>query len=230
MDIARATFYGVGIYSVPEASRLSGVSEPRIRRWMRGYSFKSAGRFLQSPPVWAGQLPVIDGALALGFLDLIEVRFVDAFLKRGVRWSTLRKAEARGRELFNTAHPFATKNFRTDGRGIFAELGGRTDPALIELASSQLAFSQVIAPSLAVVDFERDEAVRWWPLGAGKRVVVIDPARSFGQPIVSPEGVPTAVLARAAAVEGDEQFVARTYRVSPRSVRHAVEFEKKLAA
>jgi uncharacterized protein (DUF433 family) len=229
MDTANTNFYGVGIYSVPEAARLTGVSASRIRRWMKGYSFKSAGRTRQSPPVWAGQLPVIEGELALGFLDLIEVRFVEAFLKRGVRWSTLRKAEARGRELFDTTHPFATKNFRTDGRGIFAELGGRRDPALIELASSQLAFSQVIAPSLAGVDFERDEAVRWWPLGAGKRVV-IDPARSFGQPIVAAEGVPTAVLARAVEAEGDEQFVARTYRVSPRSVRHAVEFEKKLAA
>jgi uncharacterized protein (DUF433 family) len=229
MEAAETNFYGVGIYSVAEASRLTGVSGSRIRRTVRGYAFKSAGRVLKSPPVFSSQLPVIDGEIAVGFLDLIEVRFVDAFLRRGVSWSTVRKAEAKGRALFDTTHPFATKHFRTDGRGIFADIGGRADKAVIELASSQLAFSQVVSPFLAGIDFDGDAASRWWPLGASKRVV-IDPARSFGQPIVAREGVPTAVLAAAVRAEGAEDVVARTYEVSLASVRHAVEFEKKLAA
>jgi uncharacterized protein (DUF433 family) len=229
MDTPQANFYGVGIYSVGEASRLTGVSGPRIRRWVKGYTFKSGERVLQSPPVWISQLTPLDGEIALGFLDLIEVRFVDAFLKRGVKWTTVRKAEARARELFDTTHPFATKNFRTDGRGIFAELGSHKDKAIIELASSQLSFSQLVSPFLVGIDFEKDSAVRWWPLGSAKRVV-IDPSRSFGQPIVAKEGVPTSVLARAFEIEGEEGIVARAYQVSRISVRHAVEFEKKLAA
>ena len=35
------------------------------------------------PPVWQRQLPDIDGTLGLGFLDLMEARFVDAFRKAG---------------------------------------------------------------------------------------------------------------------------------------------------
>jgi uncharacterized protein (DUF433 family) len=131
--------------------------------------------------------------------------------------------------LFDTTHPFATKNFKTDGRGIFAEFGGNAGNAVLELASSQLAFSQVVAPYLFGVQFEKDAAARWWPLGPKKRVV-IDPTRSFGQPIVAEEGVPTAVLAKAVEVEGAEDVAARAYQVSIRSVRHAVEFEQKLAA
>jgi hypothetical protein len=42
--------------------------------------------------------------------------------------------------------------------------------------------------------------------------------------------VPTAILAHAVAVEGSAEDVARWYRVDVRSVRCAVEFEKKLAA
>ena len=229
MDARRDNFYGVGIYSIGEAARLTGVSASRIRRWVKGYAFRSAGRVLQSPPVFSSQLPVLGGEIAVGFLDLVEVRFVDAFLKRGVTWSTVRKAEAKGRALFDTTHPFATRPFRTDGRGIFAELGGRAEKAVIDLASSQLAFAQVVSPFLSGIEFEGETAARWWPLGTSKRVV-IDPARSFGQPIVAREGVPTAVLAAAVEAEGAEEVVARVYEVSPASVRHAVEFEKKLAA
>jgi uncharacterized protein (DUF433 family) len=179
--------------------------------------------------VWASQLPPLEGELAIGFLDLIEVRFVDAFLRRGVNWRTVRQAEARGRELFGTTHPFATRNFRTDGRAIFAELGGAGGGAVLELASDQLLFAQVVSPYLLGLEFDQNAAARWWPLGA-RKAVVIDPNRSFGQPIVAPEGVPTAILAGAFAADGSQEAVARAYGVSLRSVRHAVEFEQKLAA
>src|SRR4051812_45573373 len=94
-------FYGVGIYSILEAARLTGVAPRRIRRWIRGYSFRGAtGQTRRSAPVFHSQLPVIDGQAALGFLDLIEVRFVDAFLKRGVQWPAIRLAEMNARQVF----------------------------------------------------------------------------------------------------------------------------------
>src|SRR3712207_7250751 len=54
----------------------------------RSYTFKRGDEVRQSPPVWFGQLPAIDGSVALSFLDLIEVRLVDAFLSHGDRKST----------------------------------------------------------------------------------------------------------------------------------------------
>lgn len=70
-------------------------------------------------------------------------------------------------------------------------------------------------------------AARWFPVAS--RRVVIDPARSFGQPIVQ-EGVPTLVLAKTFAAEGSYSRVARWYDVDVRSVRAAVDFEHRLAA
>jgi uncharacterized protein (DUF433 family) len=58
----------------------------------------------------------------------------------------------------------------------------------------------------------------------------VDPLRSFGQPIVSKEGVPTAVLARAFHVEQSIASVARWFEVSKRAVKQATEFESQLAA
>ncbi len=53
--------------------------------------------------------------LALGFLDLIEIRFVDAFRRVGVSWATLRRANERAQEMFGGSHPFCTNRFVTDG-------------------------------------------------------------------------------------------------------------------
>jgi uncharacterized protein (DUF433 family) len=72
--------------------------------------------------------------------------------------------------------------------------------------------------------------VRWFPMGEKRKVVVIDPQRAFGRPIVAEGGVPTEVLASAVAAEKSVERVARWYAVSPREVKAAVEFEQRLAA
>lgn len=233
MDMQAFTLIGVGLYTVPEASRLTGVSQPRIRRWLRGYAYKSGDQTAKSEPVWQAQLPIIDKSLALGFLDLMEVRFVNAFREHGVGWKEIRMAATEARRLFKQNHPFAAKRFLTDGKKIFADIVEETgEKRLLQLSRSQYAFRQVISPSLhAGLDFSADTELveRWWPLGK-RRPIVIDPDRAFGQAIVHREGVPTAVLANALRVEKSVNRVAALYDVESRVVRSAVRFEEKLAA
>ena len=62
------------------------------------------------------------------------------------------------------------------------------------------------------------------------RRVVIDPTRSFGQPIVNTGGVPTAVIFRSFRAEDSVARVAAWYDIHERDVRDAIEFEKRLAA
>jgi uncharacterized protein (DUF433 family) len=221
---------GTGIYTIPEAARLTQIEPGRIRRWLRGYHYRSAGQLRESRAVVPPELPVLDGALALSFLDLQEVRFVDAFLKRGVSWKTLRITSERARELLQQSHPFSSGRFVTDGRNILLETAtsGR-DSAFLNMVRNQLEFRRIVQQFLARLDFAEDQAVRWWPMGK-RKPIVIDPLRSFGQPIVSNEGVPTAVLARAVRVERSIDVVARWFEVSKRSVQHAAEFESSLAA
>jgi uncharacterized protein (DUF433 family) len=230
-EVADSSLLGIGLYTVPEAARLTGIPQARLRRWLRGYTYAAGEGRTASKPVWQRQLPEIDGTLGLGFLDLMEARFVDEFRKAAVPWRVIRLGAERARELYGAEHPFSSRRFRTDGRTIFAELIDQAgEPQLLDLVKSQFAFTRVIGPSLyAGVEFSnRDMPVRWWPLGR-QTPVVIDPARSFGQPIVSTSGIPTAVLADAVAAEGSVAKVARLFRLSPRSVDAALRFERRLA-
>ena len=196
-------FFSTGIYSVPDAAHLTGVSAGRIRRWLRGYSFRSRNKEYHSAPLWHGQLEPIDNALALGFLDLIEIKFVDAFLQAGVSWFMLRKAHERASQLFNQSHPFGTQRFATDGREIFVELHEQTGEAtLMEIVRKQKVFPQIVRPFLNELEFgDGDVLVRWRP-STSRRLVVLDPTRSFGRPIVLPKAVPTEMLARAVRASG----------------------------
>lgn len=230
MTLQEPSFLGVGLYTVPEAARLTRVSPNRIRRWLRGYSFTVAdGTQHLSPPVWQRELT--GDELALTFRDLIEVRFVHAFREAGLSWRVIRQSADRAADLFQTTHPFATRRFyRTDGRRIFAEtLSESGEEELLDLFENQYTFRLIIEPYLFGLQFVENDLLRWWPLGVNRRVV-IDPQRSFGEPITPKESVPTRVIMGGVRAEGSHEKVARWFGIPLRSVRDAVEFETGLAA
>jgi uncharacterized protein (DUF433 family) len=168
--------------------------------------------------------------VALGFLDLIEVRFVDAFLRAGVSWKTMRKALQAAREEIETSHPFCTNRFATDGSRILLKPATESaDAALLDMISSQFEFQRFVAPFLKQLEFAEDTLTRWWPMGR-ERNVVVDPARNLGQPTAAKSGVPTEVLARSVKANESVETVARWYEAQPAEVTDAVEFEESLAA
>lgn len=221
---------GVGIYTVPEAARLTRIRASRLRRWLLGYDFSLRGQRIHSPAVIHGQLPVIDDELALSFLDLQEARCIREFRQRKVGWPALREVHKRAKRALKTDHPFSTGQFKTIGRDIIWDTA-RTgeDGALLDVVRSQTAFRAVLAPYLRGLEFVNDRPERWFPL-EGSRRVVVDPKRGFGHPIVAKRGVPTSILKRAYRAEGSVEAVARWYQVDVRSVRDAVRYEDALAA
>jgi uncharacterized protein (DUF433 family) len=225
------TLLETGIYMVPEAARLTGVSPWRIRRWLSGYEFKAKHGLHHSQPVWRGQLERIDHNMAIGFLDLVEIRCVDAFIRAGVGWKTLRLAHGHAQEVLKVSHPFCTNQFKVSGREIIMELPQDVgEPQLWEIARNQRVFGKVTQPFVKNLEFaEGDMPLRWWPRGKA-HLVALDPRRSFGHPIVFRVGIPTTVLASSVRANGSIDDVARWFEVDPVCVREAVRFEKSLAA
>ncbi len=226
-------YLGNGVYTVAEAALLTQIPGSRIRRWLKGYQYRAEGSPRQSTPVVVGHyLSAEEDELALSFLDLIEARFIDAFLKYGVGWRTIRIAAKRAAEIMERSHPFSSRQFKTDGKTILATIvREEKDPELLDLALNQMAFQKVLKPFLYnTLDFsDEDIALRWWPEGR-KKSVVVDPRRSFGKPIIDRVGIPTRTLADSVKVEGSIERVAMLFEVKRTDVKHAVDFEKKLVA
>src|SRR5215470_11866848 len=153
MAASKVTYLNVGIYTVSEASKLTGVSRERIRRWVKGY--RSNLRKKRYSALWTPQLPDINNKVALGFLDLIEIKFVGAFLDHGVSWPMIHKVREKAAEIFpDVSHPFCTKQFVTDGQRVFAELHKETgESSLLDIATDQTVFGGLTRPFIKQLEF-----------------------------------------------------------------------------
>jgi uncharacterized protein (DUF433 family) len=217
----------LNLYTVPEAARLTRVSAGKIRRWLKGYQFRSGDSVHHSDPVWQGELEPMQNKLALSFRDLLELRFVDAFIRAGVSWRTMRRAHSRAQKELNTTHPFCSNRVATDGKNILLRQGEEDgDEALVDLITNQREFRRVVQEFLKELEFSGSDII-WWPLGK-QREIVLDPKRNFGQPTVVRSGVPSQILARSVRANGSQDLVARWYEVRPEEIRDAVEFEESL--
>jgi len=221
-------FLNTGLYTVPEAAHLTRIPAAKIRRWIRGYSFRKGESVRHSDAVWQTEIKPLDDKVALSFRDLLELRFVDAFIKAGVSWSTMRRAHVNAQEELRTTHPFCSQRIATDGKNILLQQAKEdSDAALLNLVTDQREFSRIVHDFLKELEFAGDEIV-WWPLGKNRQIIV-DPRRNFGQPTVAKSGVPAQILARSVRANSSEELVARWYEVQPEEIRDAIEFEESLA-
>lgn len=222
--------FGKGLYGLNEAARLIGAQRRSVRRWMLGYSFKQNGEARRSNPLWEPDLPQFDDQLELSFRDLIELRFIHEFSKAGIGLKAIRNCLDYARECVKSDRPFSSGRFRTDGKTIFLEsLQEAGDPKLLDLRKNQYVFKKVVERTFRDLDLKEDMVVRWRPY-RGKASIVVDPNRSFGQPIASNSGVPTVALAEAFEAEGSVSRVAKLYEVDTSVVNDAVRYERELRA
>lgn len=210
---------GKGLYSYPEAARLTGISARRVRDWFEAPvagTFRH-GRVLQGDYQTAG---------LISFLDLIEVTVAGHMRELGISLPSVRKARASLEIYLHTHHPFSHRDLYTDGRKVFVHLAkaAQKDPELIEVVSQQHAIPEVLMPYLKRVDYDTvSNLARQWNIAQG---VVIDPARSFGKPIVSNCAIPTSVLAAAYRANArNAEAVAEWYSVTAEDVQAAIQFE-----
>lgn len=218
-----------GVYSIPQASRLLGVSDGRLRSWMDGRKVKSKTGHRIIPALWTPSIPKIDGVIALCFLDLMELRLVKRLLDyERMGLPRIREAITNYRSAGEGHYPLLNKKLMTDGEYLYKASHHHDEKPLLNLNKWQFVFDAVVAPTLHTIEYGSNELpARWWPKGREAKVLV-DPEISFGSPCV--DEIPTVALAKAHSVEGSLGAVVRLYGVSEDSVRHAIEFEADLAA
>ena len=168
-----------GIYTIPEAARLVGTTQPKLRSWLEG------NRGAHAAPIIQRQLPRVGGLAVLGFLDLIEAKFIRHF----TTWfspQTIRKVSLKLRERHDVDHPFAMDNrFRTDGKTIFVEsTESDEERRVLNLMNDNFEMVPVIGQSLFdSIFYVRDVAQHWIPNPNTDRVRV-NPTICFGHPVI----------------------------------------------
>lgn len=227
-------YIGRGIYGIGEAARLIGLTRNRVSRWTHGYHYKEKGKLKYSTAIIGNRDPKSDESTSLSFADLVEVVFMDHFLRHGVHIRVVRQAAEEGRKKFNTEHPFATHRFMTDGKSILSEIRkrerGRAVDVLYNILTDQIEMKKVLQKMLkGDLEFDgRNVLLRWWPLGF-KKSVVIDPMRRFGAPIVDRAGIPTRLLWLGVKGGSSARAIADWYDIPLKEVRDAVTFETSRA-
>ncbi len=234
---------GKGVYSVPEAARIVHASPRSVRRWISGYETQGTGRI--SPRILMTEVVKVEGAEVLTFQQLIEILFIKLFREHKVSMPTIRAAAKRASGMLGTAHPFAVEGLQTDGSAIFHlsaadvfQAAGDDEPITKkqiaqDLANGQMVLLEFALPYFRKIDYDKMEASRYWPLGKD-RSVVIDPSRSFGQPIDANKKVPTKTLykmckSRSNPRGDDPETVSRWYGAPLNSVLDAIAFEESLS-
>jgi DNA-binding transcriptional MerR regulator len=232
-------FLGQGLYTIPEASRLTRIPVDTVRRWILGYSYRLSPRSRKSlrgraskPPVVVPSLPRLGQSVALSFLELMELHVVKALKERGVSLQRIRRASEEAREVSDTPYPFAWKPIFTDGRDVFMKLeaGAELDRILQLGSGGQWVLEPVLRSFLKRIEFDPSTklAKRWWPLGRSAGILV-DPAVSFGAPILETAGICTVVLWEATRQEPIDA-VAKWYQIEASLVTTAIRFEASIRA
>ena len=210
-------------YHVPDAAAYVGVPVSTLRSWIRSVARTSA--------------PLIAAADAtrgiLSFNNLVEAHILRIFRQQHkVRLPKIREAlDYASREL-RMPRPLLSKRLETDGVGIFIDhLGALTDLT----TSGALYLRALLEDQLHRVDWdERELAYRLYPQVTGaehgqKPLIAIDPALSFGRPIILRRAIATeAVVARIDSGESVDEVV-QDLGLTKAEVTAAVMFEHQAA-
>jgi uncharacterized protein (DUF433 family) len=172
----------------------------------------------------------VGGDRAISFHDLIELFVAGRLRDHGVSLQTLRRVHQRLQEDLRTRHPFCRREVLTRGGEVFTlGLDEQGEEEMIEVLTRQRVFPDILLPFFRTIDYdEATEMAKRWHVAD---LVVIDPTICLGKPIIEGIGIATAILA--ASYEANDQnadLVADWFRVYPKHVIAAVDFERSLAA
>jgi len=217
-------------YGLVEAARYLRLPVATLRSWVRGRSYpKVQGEGWFRPLI----TPALDRPLLLSFTNLIETHVLSAIRREHeIRLDRVRPALDYVRKRLGVGRPLAHQVFHTDGLDLFVEKFGET---INVSRSGQRALREIVEAYLRRI--ERDEAglaIRLYPFARlsldAPKLVVIDPYRGFGLPILMDSGVATSAVAERFKAGESMDELADDYGCSSLEVSEAIRFELPEAA
>lgn len=211
------------VYTAAEAARYAKTSAPTIGRWRAGYSYATPAGGRRSEPLTSGAPKGL-----LSFKDLLEVAVVAA-ARRAVPMKSIRRAVESAKDIYGVERPLILVEFKHDGQDIFTREQTGANHRVVNLSRSGQTAWRHIEDVLQDLDYEDGVALRWYPAGR-QRPIVIDPRVSFGRPYILERGISTdAIRGRFQAGESFED-ITDDLGVSEDEAQEAIRFELPVAA
>lgn len=211
-------------YSYSEAARATGVPATTIGGWVRGQdcTLKHGGKAFFRPVI---ERP---GEGRLSFYNLIEVHVLRSLrTKHAVQLQHVREAAEIAEAKFNLPKLLLSEQLRFGAGDLFLEQYGR----IVQLSrAEQMVMQSVLSTHLDRIEFGAGGLPRnFSPLErialAGRKLLLVSPAISFGRPIVRRLGVTTRAIAESINLGESADELRNDYRLEPDELNEALAFE-----
>jgi uncharacterized protein (DUF433 family) len=221
------------LYTIAEASRYLKIPRSTVSYWAKGGTYTSRGQQKRFEP-----LITMPSKFKLSFHNLIELYAANA-LRTGsdgdksnaVRVESIRPALEYAEDKLGIHRLLLSKELLTGGGHLFIKHYGE----LINLTQrGQVAIRELLERYLNRIG--RDESnipVRLYPPipnAVNEKPVVIDPAISFGRPVITSKGIRTSMIAHLVRAGESINDIAYEYDIHRDLVSDAFLFEFKNAA
>jgi uncharacterized protein (DUF433 family) len=221
----------VPAYSVAEAAHYLRMPEETLRSWVVGRMYPAAGQLKRSRPLVHLDDPQRQ---YLSFINLVEAHVLAAIRRRhGVKLPKVRNALDYVRRQFRTERPLIDQAFQTDGLDLFVERYGELINASRE---GQRAMKEIIGVYLKRIEwdakglpiklypFTRDTQAEAAP-ASDPRVVVMNPAISFGRPVITGTGIPVSSIYERYRAGDSVADLARDFHLEISAIEEAIRCE-----
>lgn len=162
--------------------------------------------------------------------EFVETRLLSEYREAGAPVIRMRPAIEELRSRLGTLYPLATARPFVSGRELVQEVqrevGLDRELHIVVIRSGQVELTPAARRFVQSVEFGRNDSEevveRVHPL-PDLRLVVMDPLRQFGEPVV--RSVPTEVIAEQVRAGDPIEMIARLYELDQREVEAAVRYE-----
>lgn len=215
---------GSGIYTTPDISKLLGIPQAKVRRYLNEYWDDRLGKKLFNETYsWSAG----NNIKAVNFYTLIELYTCFHLQELGVTTKQILKSRvAIGKDL-QIPYPFASAKLLSDGKKIWYEF---KDSIVNADGSKQTDFVEFIRKFANKIEFNSNKiAEKFWPAGR-KSDVVINPHHQFGQPILNGTNINAEVIFSMYESGEPIEALGILYDLTTKQISDAISFYKKSAA
>jgi len=183
--------FDMPLYTVAEAARYLAVPTTTFSSWAKGYVRRSVERTTVGRPLLS-VVPSNGPRASVPFIRLAEGMVLAAIRRSGVPMQRIRPALDALQETIGVHHALASKRLYSDGAEVLYDFAqthrdsseGASAKELVVVRNGQQVFTDVVADYLQRIDYAPDGYARLLQLPEyERRQVVVDPTRSFGQPM-----------------------------------------------